>query len=47
MLQKKDQQEILVKLGIEELNKMQKQAAKVIASSNETVLLSPTGTGKT
>ncbi len=43
----KNQQEILDKLGIEQLNPMQEQAQEVINSKNEVVLLSPTGTGKT
>ena len=43
----KNQVEILRKLGIKELNPMQKKAVKVIAAEPETILLSPTGTGKT
>lgn len=43
----KNQQEILQKLGITALNSMQKKAIKAISSEHETVLLSPTGTGKT
>ena len=43
----KTTQEILQKFGIEELNSMQKSAAKSIVPSSDTVLLSPTGTGKT
>ena len=43
----KNQQEILDKLGIEQLNPMQEQAQEVINSKSEVVLLSPTGTGKT
>jgi superfamily II DNA/RNA helicase len=43
----KTQAEILAKLGIERLNPMQLEAQKVIAENDETVLLSPTGTGKT
>jgi len=43
----KEQQHILAKLGIEKLNKMQDEAALVINSTNNVVLLSPTGTGKT
>ncbi|MGB0806371.1 MAG: DEAD/DEAH box helicase [Salibacteraceae bacterium] len=43
----KTQHEILAKLGIKSLNPMQKKAIKVISSSPEIVLLSPTGTGKT
>ncbi len=40
-------EDILVKLGIESLNDMQQEACKRIASENEVILLSPTGTGKT
>ncbi len=43
----KDQQAILEKLGIDQLNQMQLDAHKAILSNNEIVLLSPTGTGKT
>jgi len=43
----KNQKEILNKLGIEALNSMQQDAQLGIHSSNEVVLLSPTGTGKT
>lgn len=43
----KNQQEILDKLGIEELNPMQEKAKFTIHSNPETILLSPTGTGKT
>ena len=43
----KNQQEILDKLGIEELNEMQKSAENAIALHSETVIVSPTGTGKT
>ena len=39
--------EILLKLGIEELNQMQKKAFEAIQNYNELILLSPTGTGKT
>ena len=42
-----NQQKILAKLGIEELNSMQNEALETIKSNNEVVLLSPTGTGKT
>ena len=45
--QKKDQENILKKLGIEKLNPMQVDAQKVIQSEKEIILLSPTGTGKT
>lgn len=43
----KSQSEILSKLGIEQLNPMQLAAKQAIESSNEIILLSPTGTGKT
>ncbi|WP_111671648.1 DEAD/DEAH box helicase [Algoriphagus litoralis] len=43
----KSQAEILSKLGITQLNPMQLTAQKAIESSNEIILLSPTGTGKT
>jgi len=43
----KSQQQILEKLGIEQLNEMQLAAMDAIASHDEIVLLSPTGTGKT
>ena len=43
----KNQQEILGKLGIKQLNPMQKKAIEVISTQDETILLSPTGTGKT
>jgi len=43
----KDQQEILAKLGIAALNPMQKEAIAVIEKTANTILLSPTGTGKT
>ena len=43
----KSQQEILAKLGITALNAMQEKALSAIAASPNTVLLSPTGTGKT
>mgnify|MGYP003110314489 CR=1 FL=1 len=44
---KKDQKEILEKLGIESLNPMQMEALDAISSNASVVLLSPTGTGKT
>ena len=44
---KKDQTEILEKLGIEKLNPMQEEAAEAISSNSSVILLSPTGTGKT
>ncbi len=43
----KSEGEILKKLKITSLNPMQKEAGEAISSSNNTVLLSPTGTGKT
>jgi len=43
----KEQQEILDKLKIYQLNPMQKEALSVIEDATNTVLLSPTGTGKT
>lgn len=43
----KDQQDILAKLNIEALNPMQKEAIAVIEKTVNTILLSPTGTGKT
>ncbi len=43
----KDQQEILHKLNIYELNPMQKEAIEVIDQNESTIILSPTGTGKT
>ncbi|MDH7446641.1 DEAD/DEAH box helicase [Aquimarina sp. 2201CG14-23] len=43
----KNQQHILQKLGIEKLNSMQEEAKLAISSSDNVVLLSPTGTGKT
>jgi len=43
----KAQQEILEKLNIYALNAMQEQAMAVINSTTNTILLSPTGTGKT
>ena len=43
----KDQSSILTKLGIQELNDMQKESARVIKSNKDLILLSPTGTGKT
>ena len=37
--------QILAKLGIDHLNEMQEEAILAIHSSDEVVLLSPTGTG--
>lgn len=45
--QKKNQKSILSKLKIEKLNPMQEEAKLAIPSANNTILLSPTGTGKT
>ena len=43
----KDQQGILAKLNIHTLNTMQEEAIQVIETTTNTMLLSPTGTGKT
>ncbi|SCY02282.1 Superfamily II DNA and RNA helicase [Nonlabens sp. Hel1_33_55] len=43
----KNQQQILEKLGIDQLNEMQLAAQEAIGNNDEIVLLSPTGTGKT
>jgi len=43
----KKQATILGKLGIEQLNPMQEETQLAVASSDEVILLSPTGTGKT
>ncbi len=43
----KNQEAILSKLGIEKLNQMQEDALEAISTNSETILLSPTGTGKT
>ena len=43
----KNQQDILTKLNIQALNPMQEEAVSVIESTINTILLSPTGTGKT
>ncbi|TYP99254.1 superfamily II DNA/RNA helicase [Tenacibaculum adriaticum] len=43
----KDQEDILAKLNIYELNEMQNEAISVIDTTTNTVILSPTGTGKT
>ena len=43
----KNQEQILQKMGIENLNSMQKEAMKTIENSEEVLILSPTGTGKT
>ncbi|MBK5212832.1 MAG: DEAD/DEAH box helicase [Flavobacteriaceae bacterium] len=43
----KDRQDILAKLNIEALNPMQEEAIAVIEKTANTILLSPTGTGKT
>lgn len=44
---KKSIQQILQKLRIQQLNPMQEAAQEAIETSNEVILLSPTGTGKT
>ncbi|WP_103068204.1 DEAD/DEAH box helicase [Aquimarina sediminis] len=44
---KRSQAEILQKLNIHQLNRMQQQAISVIQKKSNTILLSPTGTGKT
>ncbi len=43
----KDQQDILAKLNIAALNPMQEEAITVIEKTANTIILSPTGTGKT
>ena len=43
----KDQDDILKKINIHVLNSMQEEAISVINSTTNTILLSPTGTGKT
>ena len=43
----KEQRDILIKLNIHELNPMQEEAIAVIETTTNTILLSPTGTGKT
>lgn len=43
----KNQKEVLNKLGITELNAMQEEAKLAIHAATETIILSPTGTGKT
>ncbi|MFC5048102.1 DEAD/DEAH box helicase [Aquimarina hainanensis] len=43
----KDQSSVLKKLGITQLNPMQEEAKLAISSTASTILLSPTGTGKT
>ena len=43
----KAQDDILAKLNIYKLNPMQEEALAVIESTANTILLSPTGTGKT
>jgi superfamily II DNA/RNA helicase len=47
MSEKKNQKGILRKLNIEKLNPMQEEAKLAIHSADNTILLSPTGTGKT
>ena len=43
----KNQQDILAKLNINSLNSMQEEAVSVIETTTNTIILSPTGTGKT
>ena len=43
----KEQQDILEKLNIYTLNPMQEEALEAIENNVNTILLSPTGTGKT
>lgn len=43
----KEQQDILTKLNILALNPMQEEAISIIETTTNTILLSPTGTGKT
>ncbi|WP_417361999.1 DEAD/DEAH box helicase [Galbibacter sp.] len=43
----KEQQEILEKLNIFQLNEMQEESLSVIKNTTNTIILSPTGTGKT
>ena len=44
---RKTQKELLAKLSITTLNQMQEEVVLAISSTPNTVLLSPTGTGKT
>ena len=44
---RKSQKELLAKLNISKLNQMQEEVVLAISSTANTVLLSPTGTGKT
>ncbi len=46
-MQKHSDHEILSRLGIEQLNEMQETAYKTIATTKDTLLLAPTGSGKT
>ena len=43
----RNQEDILNKINIQALNAMQEEAVSVIAETTNTILLSPTGTGKT
>ncbi|MEQ9580848.1 MAG: DEAD/DEAH box helicase, partial [Arenibacter sp.] len=43
----KEQEDILSKLNIQQLNPMQEEAISVIEKTANTIILSPTGTGKT
>lgn len=47
MQQQKNQEQLLSKLGISQLNAMQLEAKKAIQNNENTLLLSPTGSGKT
>ncbi|MBC8770245.1 DEAD/DEAH box helicase [Arenibacter sp. BSSL-BM3] len=43
----KDQEDVLAKLNIQQLNPMQEEAIALIGKTTNTIILSPTGTGKT
>ncbi|MEO0877497.1 MAG: DEAD/DEAH box helicase, partial [Bacteroidota bacterium] len=43
----KNQEQILRKLGIDQLNSMQEEAALAVAHTDDVIILSPTGSGKT
>ena len=43
----KNQEDVLTKLNIHALNPMQEEAIPVIETTTNTIILSPTGTGKT
>ncbi|MEL6832435.1 MAG: DEAD/DEAH box helicase [Bacteroidota bacterium] len=44
---RKNQEQILRKLGIDQLNSMQEEAALAVAHTDDVIILSPTGSGKT